>query len=77
MSRLSASGASLVIRFGGITDRRVDPLGLIEESLVDTRWKIFNAEDAGSASHGKRQADLFLRNRSQPVTEYDIWARLS
>jgi hypothetical protein len=64
----------MVIRFGGITDRRVDPLTLIKNSLEDTGWRITTARRAGTAIEGKRQADTFLRKRTKPVAEYDVWA---
>jgi hypothetical protein len=66
--------ARMVIRFGGITDRRVDPLTLIKNSLEDTGWRITTARRAGTAIEGKRQADTFLRKRTKPVAEYDVWA---
>lgn len=69
-----APNAKLVIRFGGITDRNAEPLGIIKESLRHSGWKISTIRQAGTAAHGKRQADTFLRNRSKPVLEYDVWA---
>lgn len=69
-----SEGANLVIRFGGITDRNVEPLALIKSSLAGTGWRIKTARRAGSAKEGKRQADTFLRNRTKPIIEYDVWA---
>lgn len=66
--------ASLVIRFGGISDRRANPLELIKNSLADSGWRITTIRDAGTALAGKRQADTFLRARSMPMVEYDVWA---
>jgi hypothetical protein len=67
--------ANLVIRFGGITDRNVNPLDLLKHSLADSGWRITTALSAGSANEGKRQANAFLRARTKPVAEYDIWAK--
>lgn len=69
-----AEDAKMVIRFGGITDRRADPLDLIKRSLSDSGWRITTIRDAGSATKGKRQADAFLRIKSKPMVEYDVWA---
>ncbi|MCG3202821.1 MAG: hypothetical protein NFCOHLIN_02707 [Gammaproteobacteria bacterium] len=69
-----AEDAKMVIRFGGITDRRADPLDLIKSSLSDSGWRITTIRDAGSATEGKRQADAFLRTKSKPMVEYDVWA---
>lgn len=71
-----AEDAKLVIRFGGITDRRAEPLGLIKSSLRDSGWRITTISEAGSATEGKRQADAFLRTKSKPMVEYDVWATL-
>jgi hypothetical protein len=65
----------MVVRFGGITDRRADPLSIIEDSLRESGWQIQTIKEAGSARLGKRQADAFLRNKTTPMTEYDVWAR--
>jgi hypothetical protein len=69
-----AENANMVIRFGGIPDRNANPLDLIKQSFCDSGWRITTAKKAGSAIEGKRQADYFLRNRSNPIAEHDIWA---
>jgi hypothetical protein len=66
--------ATLVIPFGGITDRKANPLDLMKASLKDSGWTLQTIREAGLATHGKRQADAFLRNRSTPLFEYDGWA---
>lgn len=71
---VSAEDARMVIRFGGIRDRRANPLELIKHSLKDSGWKISTIREAGSATEGKRQADSFLRTKSSPMVEYDVWA---
>lgn len=70
----SSDGATMVIRFGGISDRRVEPLDLAKSSLYESGWRITTILKAGSALQGKRQADSFLRTKSEPMIEYDIWA---
>lgn len=65
--------AVMVIRFGGITDRHVNPLDLAKSSLNDSGWRITTIRKAGSAIEGKRQADAFLRIKTKPMCEYDIW----
>lgn len=72
--KVCADDARMVIRFGGISDRRANPLDLIKNSLSDSGWRIETIREAGSATVGKRQADTFLRNKSKPLIEYDIWA---
>ncbi|MFN3884406.1 MAG: hypothetical protein ACK4Q4_06565, partial [Rhodocyclaceae bacterium] len=71
-----AEDAKMVIRFGGIRDRRANPLDLIKSSLSDSGWRITAIREAGTAAEGKRQADTFLQKASRPVMEYDVWAML-
>jgi hypothetical protein len=66
--------AKLVIRFGGIRDRNAEPLDIIRASLHNSAWRISTLRNAGTADAGRRQADSFLRHRSKPMTEYDVWA---
>jgi len=69
--------AKMVIRFGGIADRRVDCLALAKTSLRKSPWRLVSVCGAGTAHKGKRQADAFLRKRSKPLVEYDLWAKLA
>jgi hypothetical protein len=71
---VSADDAKMVIRFGGIADRRANPLNVIKNSLAKSGWRITTIKEAGSATEGKRQADTFLRSKSQSMVEYDVWA---
>ncbi|TXF11878.1 DNA methyltransferase [Pelomicrobium methylotrophicum] len=71
---VSAEDAKMVIRFGGISSKRANPLDLIKHSLIDSGWRITTIREAGSATEGKRQADAFLRTKSKPMVEYNVWA---
>jgi len=73
-AQVSGKGARLVIRFGGIADRRARPLDILTVSLLGTGWRVTAVRPAGSAKLGKRQADTFLRAKSIPVEEHDVWA---
>lgn len=70
-----ADNANMIVRFGGIRDRRVEPIELMRESLQGSGWRISTAQPAGDAKAGKRQADSFLTSRSKPLIEYDVWAQ--
>ncbi len=72
---VSKPGAKLVIRFGGINNRKADPLSILRSSLSDTDWKIQTIKSAGVPSKGRRQAETFT-SVAKPVAEYDVWARL-
>lgn len=67
--------ARLVIRFGAINDRKVDPLSIIGQSLKDSGWTIKTIKPAGSASKGRRQALHFSFPSKRALEEYDVWAR--
>lgn len=69
-----AKDANMVIRFGGITDRLADPVSLMKNSLINSGWRIATIKEAGSSALGKRQANAFLRCKSDPMAEYDVWA---
>ncbi len=72
-AKVCADDATMVIRFGGITGRRTEPLSLLKRSLRDSGWRVSTVREAGSATKGKRQADTFLRNKTKAMTEYDVW----
>lgn len=69
-----AEDAKMIVRFGGITNRHVNPRELIKSSFGNSGWRITAVRQAGSATEGKRQADTFLRARTKPIDEYDVWA---
>jgi hypothetical protein len=74
-SAVCRDGARMVVRFGGIRDRRIEPHELVKASLEGDDWRICTTRPAGDAKAGKRQADSFLSSRSKPLVEYDVWAR--
>jgi hypothetical protein len=67
-------GARLAVRFGGINDRKQDPLAILKRSLAAAGWRTLTARPAGHSGHGRRQADQFARARRVPVPEYDFYA---
>ncbi len=69
-------GARLIVRFGAINDRRVNPLPLIEGSFRDTGWRVWKVCHAASAERGRRQALHFGRGNRRALEELDIWASL-
>lgn len=69
-----APGARLVVRFGGINDRKADPLSIIETSLRGSGFEVRAVTPAGSASSGQRQARHFSRSSEEAREEHDVWA---
>lgn len=74
VAEVCAPGARLVVRFGGIHDRRADPLSIVKASLADSGWNVTTIRAAGSAAHGKRQSLHFTRGQRPPLEEHDVWA---
>lgn len=70
---ISRPDAQLIVRFGRINDRRVDPLSVLQESLEHSGWQITSIESAGTAATGKRQARHFTVT-GDAIEEHDVWA---
>ena len=70
-------GAQLVIRFGGINDRRADALAILRQSLFETPWEVKTIKPAGSAAAGRRQALHFSHTSQAARDEHDLWATWS
>jgi len=77
VSQVCNEGARLVIRFGGINDRKANPRTVLLNSLRESGWRVETLISAGNASNGKRQADHFLQAESRAIEEFDVWARKS
>lgn len=73
----AACTAQLVIRFGGIADRDVDPVTLLKSSLSDSGWRLKTMISAGDANAGRRQATQFVHGGPAPREEYDFYAELA
>ncbi len=73
LATVAAEEARMVVRFGGITDRKADPLDIARASFVGSGWRITRTQDAGSADHGQRQALLFAPRQASARSEFDIW----
>ncbi|HWM25063.1 MAG TPA: DNA methyltransferase [Chthoniobacterales bacterium] len=71
----AAEGCRLVIRFGAINDRKVDPRALLKKSLQKTNWRLLTSKPAGTAASGRRQVDQFS-SAGSPIEEYDFWAEI-
>jgi len=72
-ARVCRSNARLVARFGGINDRKQEPLDLLKNSLHGSGWRIQTIKSAGTANDGKRQARQFGQV-TKPRVEYDLYA---
>ena len=78
VARACLPGAKLIIRFGGIHDRKANPKDLMLESLRETKCKlrVLTVRSAGLSSTGKRQAEQFKRSLQTPIEEFDFHVRI-
>jgi hypothetical protein len=74
VASVAAPDAKLIVRFGGIADRKADPPSIVKSSIKESGWKITTVRPAGSAA-GKRQSLHFARTSTAARDEYDLWAR--
>ena len=75
VAEVCESDVTLIVRFGGIAGRKENPLDLAKDSFKESPWRLLTICNAESANKGRRQADMFLQKKSEPVLEYDLWAR--
>lgn len=74
VGKISGPGTRLVIRFGGISDRKADPLSIMDTSLKGSGFDLEAMVPAGTAANGKRQALHFSRPGVEAREEHDLWA---
>jgi hypothetical protein len=72
--RVCKRDAMLVVRFGGIQDRKCDPVKMLKESLRLADWNLVTLRSAGTALDGRRQASQFFEATNAPRREYDFYA---
>lgn len=69
----------MVIRFGGLASRKVDYDLIFRNSIEQSAgaWRIYYSRNAGSASKGRRQADVMGgRTKTTAIEEKDYFIRL-
>lgn len=76
-ARVCTDDALMVVRFGGIRDRKACPISILKESLRPTRWRLVTAKNSGKAPESKLQSNQFRLKKRTPVPEYDFYAHLS
>lgn len=71
-SRTTMDGR-LIIRYGGIHDRAVEPMDILKKSLIDSGWKMVTARAASDSDNGRRQARQFQAEPKKAITEHDVY----
>ena len=76
VAKVSSGDARLIVRYGGINDRKADSIDILKASFTGSAWRVLTIKSAGSADEGKRQAEHFSRTFVAAQPEYDVWACL-
>jgi hypothetical protein len=78
IARACLPGAKLMIRFGGIHDRKANPREIMLASLHKAKYqlRLLTVCSAGLSSSGKRQAEQFKRTLQKPIEEFDFHVRV-
>ena len=75
VAAITTDDARLIVRFGAINDRPLDPMEVLEASLERTPWRLHRTVSAGTAARGRRQAVAFSSTpKTAALPEYDFWA---
>jgi hypothetical protein len=69
----TVNDARLIIRYGGIHDRNVEPMDVLKKSLVGSGWKILTARAVPDSERGRRQVRQFQAEPKKAITEYDVY----
>lgn len=77
LETVCTTNATMVIRFGAISERKVVPSELIKLSLQNTNWRCQTITSAGYSTTGHRQAAHMTQLTGEAIEEVDIWAKLS
>lgn len=73
VGRHTTKDARLVIRYGGIHDRRDDPMGVLKKSLIDSGWKMKTAKKVRESAASRRQVIQFGAEPKDAITEHDVY----
>lgn len=78
VATLCRPGARLVVRFGALSSVKCRPLNILSRSLSQAQcgWNIVEAQSAGFAPQGRRQADQFNARIGRSIEEIDVTAVL-
>jgi hypothetical protein len=78
VARACLPGARMVIRFGGIHDRKANPKEVMLAALREARCelRLLTIRSAGLSSRGKRQAGQFKRVLHKPIEELDFYVQV-
>ena len=77
MASHTTAGARLVIRYGGINDRAVEPMDVLKKSLVDSGWRLVTARAVPDSDRGRRQVRQFQAEPKKAITEHDVYCHLA
>ncbi|MFT3803026.1 MAG: DNA methyltransferase [Burkholderiaceae bacterium] len=69
----TTNDARLVIRYGGIHDRDVEPMEVLKKSLINSGWRMKTARVVPDSNRGRRQVRQFQAKPKKAITEHDVY----
>ncbi|MDR3555893.1 MAG: DNA methyltransferase [Syntrophobacteraceae bacterium] len=77
LAKACVPGAKVMIRFGGIHDRKANPKEILLNSISQAKpgIRLLTIRSAGLSSCGKRQAEQFKRSLKKPIEEFDFYLK--
>lgn len=73
VAKRAVRDARLIIRFGGIHDRNAEPMDVLQDSLVETGWKLVMVKNVPDADRGRRQVRQFQAQPKKSIAEHDVY----
>jgi len=65
--------AWLILRYGGIHSRNVEPMDLLKKSMINSGWMINTVKVSPDSDSGHRQVWQFQEKPKKAITEYDVY----
>ncbi|MDR0547980.1 MAG: site-specific DNA-methyltransferase [Deltaproteobacteria bacterium] len=73
MAARTSQEALMIIRYGGIHDRAAEPMDILNQSLVDSGWRMESLRKVPDSVSWRRQAQQFLRKPRKAIKEFDVF----
>jgi hypothetical protein len=73
----TSAGGRMIIRYGGINDRAIEPMYVLKQSLLDSRWRMVTARAVPDSDNGRRQVRQFQAEPKRAIAEYDVYCQRS
>jgi len=73
MASYTATDARLIIRYGGIHDRAVEPMDILKKSFNGSGWRVATTRVVPDSDCGRRQVRQFQAEPKKAIVEHDVY----